>query len=350
MAFLSPNLRATRVDTAPRAAAAAGWRRGPVRRMVLAAVAALAGLALGGAAAQTFPAKPIRLVVPYAAGGSADIAARLIADDWAKALGGTLFIENKGGAGGNIGVDLVAKAPADGYTIGLQTVSLAINPSLTPKMPYDTLKDLAPIGMVASSQHVLVVNNDLPAKDVKELVALLKSKPGHYSYGSAGPGSTFHMSAELFKAVSATDVVHVPYRGGGPALMDTMAGQVAMSFPVLSAARPHVQAGKLRALGVTGPQRSALLPDVPTIAEAGVPGYSFETWFMVFAPAGTPQPVLDRLNTALNQALGSGALKERMVREGFDPIPSTAAQARVRLQTELGQWAQLIKQRGITAE
>jgi tripartite-type tricarboxylate transporter receptor subunit TctC len=197
---------------------------------------------------------------------------------------------------------------------------------------------------------VLVVNNDLPARDVKELVALLKAKPGQYSYGSAGPGSTFHMSAELFKAVAGTDVVHVPYRGGGPALVDTMSGQVAMSFPVLSAARPHVQAGKLRALGVTGPQRSALLPDVPTIAEAGVPGYAFETWFMVFAPAGTPQPVLDKLNATLNQALGSPTLKERMVREGFDPLPTTPAQARTRLQAELGQWAKLIKERGITAE
>jgi tripartite-type tricarboxylate transporter receptor subunit TctC len=305
------------------------------------ALGALAGLALAatGAVAQSYPAKPVKLVVPYAAGGSADIAARLITDEWARALGGTMFVENK-----------VAKAPADGYTIGLQTVSLAINPSLTPKMPYDTLKDLAPIGMVASSQHVLVVNNDLPARDVKELVALLKAKPGQYSYGSAGPGSTFHMSAELFKAVAGTDVVHVPYRGGGPALVDTMSGQVAMSFPVLSAARPHVQAGKLRALGVTGPQRSALLPDVPTIAEAGVPGYAFETWFMVFAPAGTPQPVLDKLNATLNQALGSPTLKERMVREGFDPLPTTPAQARTRLQAELGQWAKLIKERGITAE
>jgi tripartite-type tricarboxylate transporter receptor subunit TctC len=299
------------------------------------ALGALAGLALAatGAVAQSYPAKPVKLVVPYAAGGSADIAARLITDEWARALGGTMFVENKGGAGENIGVDMVAKAPADGYTIGLQTVSLAINPSLTPKMPYDTLKDLAPIGMVASSQHVLVVNNDLPARDVKELVALLKAKPGQYSYGSAG-----------------TDVVHVPYRGGGPALVDTMSGQVAMSFPVLSAARPHVQAGKLRALGVTGPQRSALLPDVPTIAEAGVPGYAFETWFMVFAPAGTPQPVLDKLNATLNQALGSPTLKERMVREGFDPLPTTPAQARTRLQAELGQWAKLIKERGITAE
>jgi len=297
-----------------------------------------------------YPERPIRLLVPYAPGGSADIAARLIAEDWAKALGGSIFIENKGGAGGNLGVDQVAKSPADGYTIGLQTVSLAINPALTARMPYDTLKDLAPIGMVASSQHVLVVNPKLPAQNLKELLALLKAQPGRLTYGSAGAGSTFHMSAELFKAVANTPIVHIPYRGGGPALADTMAGQVDMSFPVLSAAQQHVQAGKLRALGVTGTKRSALLPNVPTLAEAGLPGYAFETWFMVFAPAGTPKAQIDKLNTALNQALNSTALRERMVREGFDPTPSTPAQARARLEKELPQWAKLIKDRGITAE
>ena len=323
-----------------------------VLRQLAATATALALLAPAATSAQPagYPNKAIKLVVPYAPGGSADIAARLVTDEWGKALGGSLFIENKGGAGGNIGVDMVAKAAADGYTIGLQTVSLAINPSLTAKMPYDTLKDLAPIGMVASSQHVLVVNNALPAKTVKELVALLKAQPGRYSYGSAGAGSTFHMSAELFKAVAGTPIVHIPYRGGGPAMIDTMSGQVAMSFPVLSAAQPHVQAGKLRALGVTGTQRSALMPDVPTIAEAGLPDYAFETWFIVFAPAGTPRPIIDKLDTTLNQALSTPALKERMAKDGFDPIPSTPEQARARLEKEMPQWAKLIKERGITAE
>ncbi len=327
----------------------------PTSRRLAAAAVAAATVALFAPLAvmaqpAAYPNKAIKLVVPYAPGGSADIAARLVTDEWGKALGGSLFIENKGGAGGNIGVDMVAKAPPDGYTIGLQTVSLAINPALTARMPYDTLKDLAPIGLVASSQHVLVVNNALPAKNLKELVALLKAKPGQYSYGSAGAGSTFHMSAELFKAVAGTPIVHIPYRGGGPAMIDTMSGQVALSFPVLSAAQPHVQAGKLRALGVTGTKRSALMPDVPTIAEAGLPGYAFETWFIVFAPAGTPKPVIDRLNTTLNQALNTPALKERMAKDGFDPIPSTPEQARARLEKEMPQWAKLIKERGITAE
>ena len=322
------------------------------RRHLLTTAAAFvaASLSVAEAQAQTYPERGIKLVVPYAPGGSADIAARLVADEWGKALGGSVFIENKAGAGGNLGVDAVAKSAPDGYTIGLQTVSLAINPALTPKMPYDTLKDLAPIGMVASSQHVLVVGNHLKVANLKELLAQLKSRPGKFTYGSAGAGSTFHMSAELFKAVAGTPIVHIPYRGGGPALTDTIGGQVDMSFPVLSAARGHVQAGKLKALGVTGPRRSPLMPDVPTIAEAGLPSYSFETWFIVFAPAATPVPVVERLNATLNQVLGSAVVKERMVKEGFDPIPSTPAQARARLEKEMPQWAKLIKERGITAD
>jgi tripartite-type tricarboxylate transporter receptor subunit TctC len=299
---------------------------------------------------QTYPERPVKLIVPYAPGGSADIVARLIADEWGKALGKPVFIENKGGAGGNLGVDAVAKSPADGYTIGLQTVSLAINPSLTPKMPYDTLKDLAPIGMVAASQHVLVVTNNLPAKDLQELLALAKSKPGKLTYGSAGGGSTFHMSAELFKAQAGLAIVHIPYRGGGPALTDTIAGQVDMSFPVLSAAQGHVQAGKVRALGVTGSKRSPLMPTVPTIAEAGLPGYAFETWFTVFAPAGTPKPMIDKLNATLVTVLQSASVKERMAKEGFEATPSTPEQARARVESEMPRWAKLVKERGITAE
>jgi tripartite-type tricarboxylate transporter receptor subunit TctC len=305
---------------------------------------------VGTASAQSYPQRPVRLIVPYAPGGSADIAARLISEAWSKSLGGTLVVENRAGAGGNIGVDAVAKSPADGYTIGLQTVSLAINPGLFPRMPYDTLKDLAPIGMVASSQHVLVVNNKVPAKNLQELIALAKASPGKLTYGSAGNGSTFHMSAELFKSVANVSIVHVPYRGGGPALVDTIAGQVDMSFPVISAAQQHVQGGKLTALAVTGAKRSALLPNVPTAAEAGLPDYQFETWFMVFAPTGTPKPIIDKLNASLNSALAAQATKERMVKEGFEPTPTTPEAARQRLEREMPMWAKLIKQRGITAE
>lgn len=318
------------------------------RRSLVSAVALFALCA--SAAAQSFPERPVKLVVPYAPGGSADIVARLVADEWGKALGKAMFVENKAGAGGNLGVDAVAKSPADGYTVGLQTVSLAINPSLTTKMPFDTLKDLAPIGMVASSQHVLVIGNTLPAKDLKELLALAKGRPGKLSYASAGGGSTFHMAAELFKASAGVEILHVPYRGGGPALTDTIAGQVDMSFPVLSAALGHVQAGKVRALGVTGAKRSPLMPDVPTLAEAGLPGYAFETWFMAFAPAATPKPAIDRLSDTLAAVLRSGAVRDRMAKEGFEALVSTPRQARARLEAEMPRWAGLVRERGITAD
>jgi len=316
-------------------------------RILLATITTLVGCSSAWA---QYPERPIKLIVPYAPGGSADIVARMINDEWGKALGRPMVIENRGGAGGNVGVDAVAKSIPDGYTIGLQTVSLAINPALVSKMPYDTLKDLAPISMVASSQHVLVVNNQVPAQNVKELVALAKSKPGEMSYASAGPGSTFHMAAELFKAVGGLNIVHVPYRGGGPALIDTISGQVQMSFPVLSAARGQVEGGKIRALGVTGPKRSPLMPETPTIAEAGLPNYAFETWFMVFAPAGTPKSVMDKLNETLGKVLTSPSVTARMTREGFEATPSSASEARARLEVEMPQWAKLIKERGITIE
>lgn len=319
------------------------------RRALVLALAACTPLT-AALAQSAYPNKPVKLVVPYAPGGSADIAARLVTEEWGKALGQSIVVENKGGAGGNLGVDAVAKSSADGYTIGLQTVSLAINPWLSAKMPYDTLKDLAPFGMVATSQHVLVANNGLPAKNLKELTALLAAKPGEYSYGSAGSGSTFHIAAELFKSVGKVDVMHVPYRGGGPALVDTIGGQVQMSFPVLSAAASHVRAGTLRAIGVTGKQRSPIMPDVPTIAEAGMPSYAFETWFMVFAPAGTPAPVLEKLNASLRTALTNPTVSARMTKEGFDPLIATPAEARARLERELPQWGKLVKERGITAE
>lgn len=300
--------------------------------------------------AQTYPERPVKLIVPYAPGGSADITARMISEDWGKALGQPMIVENRAGAGGNAGVDAVAKSKPDGYTIGIHTLSLAVNPALYPKMPFDTLKDLAPIGMVASSQHVLVVNPKLPAQNLKELLTLLKQNPGKLTYGSAGNGSTMHIAPELFKATSGTFITHIPYRGGGPALSDTAGGQVDMSFPVASAAAQFVQSGMLRGIGVTGTKRSSLMPNVPTLAEAGLSAYSFETWFIVFAPAGTSPAVIDKLNTTLNTALSNAILKARMTKEGFDPIPSTPAQARHRLEKEIPVWAKLMKERGITAD
>lgn len=302
------------------------------------------------AQSQVFPDKSLRLVVPYAPGGSADIAARLIADEWGKRLGQPVLVDNRAGASGNLGMDLVAKSRADGYTLSLNTVSQSINPSLFERMAFDSLKDLRAVGTVATSQHVLVVNNQVAAKTVRELVALARSKPGQLTFGSAGTGSTFHMAAELFKAESNTFILHVPYRGGGPALMDTMSGQVDMSFPVLSAAQQQVQGGKLRALAVTGPKRSPILPDVPTMAEAGLKDYVFETWFVVSAPSAIAQDTLVRLNRSLNETLSAPELRARLAREGFDAWPQTPEQSDALIRSEYQRWKKLIVLKGIKAD
>jgi len=307
----------------------------------------LAGAAVA-AQAQDFPQRPITLVAPFAPGGSVDIAARLIADAWAQKLGQPVVIENRAGASGNIGMTAVARARPDGYTLAVNTMSLAINPSLFASMPFDTLKDLRSVGTIGTSQHVLTVTNSLPVSDVKGLLELLrKQPPNSLSFGSAGMGSTFHMAAELFKSVSQTQIMHVPYKGGGPAMLDTIGGQVHMSFPVLSAAKPQVEAGKLKALGVTGSKRSPLMPDVPTVAEAGLPGYEFNTWFVISAPAGTPDDVVQTLNSALNAALSDPAATARMQQEGFDPWTSTPAETDAFVAAEMKRWAKLIQEAGI---
>lgn len=298
--------------------------------------------------AQGFPQRAITLVAPFAPGGSVDITARLIADAWARQLGQSVVVENRAGASGNIGMAAVARAQPDGYTLALNTMSLAINPSLFKNMPFDTLKDLRSVGTVATSQHVLTVNNDLPVNSVAELLEYVRARPANdVSFGSAGTGSTFHMAAELFKSVSQTQILHVPYKGGGPAMLDTISGQVQMSFPVLSAAKAQVDGGKLKPLGVTGRTRSPLLPQVPTVAESGLPGYEFNTWFVITAPAGTPQQVVDVLNAKLADALRSPEVAERMKREGFEPLISTPAQTDKMVADEMTRWAGIIKAAGI---
>ncbi|GJG97954.1 tripartite tricarboxylate transporter substrate binding protein [Cupriavidus pauculus] len=301
-------------------------------------------------AADAFPNRPIRLIVPFAPGGSVDIAGRLITEAWGKQLGQPVVADNRAGASGNIGMDQLAKSKPDGYTLAINNVALAVNPALFAKLPFDTARDFASVGTMGTSQHVLVVSNTLPAKDVKALVASAKAQPGKLSFGSAGSGSTFHMAAELFKTEAGVDILHVPYKGGGPALVDTIAGQVQMSFPVLSAALPQVQGGKLRALAVTGPKRSPLMPDVPTMAEAGLPNYRFETWFIVSAPAGTPKDVLAKLNQTLNAALAQPELKARLIKEGFEPLTMSPTQADAMLRKEMVRWAAVVKQAGITPE
>jgi len=311
---------------------------------------AFLAVAAGQAAAQGYPAQPIRLIAPFPPGGSVDIMARLIADPLAIQLGGKIIIDNRSGASGNIGMEAAARATPDGHTIVLNTLPLVTNKSLFEKLSWDPIRDFAPLGMVATAPHVLVVPSKLPAKTVQELVKLARASPGKLNYASAGVGTTFHFCAEMFKDATGTFILHVPYRGGGPALLDTIAGQVDLSFPTLSAALPHVKAGTLRALGVTSTTRSPQLPDVPALREAGVRNFEFTQWLALLAPIGTPEPVLARLNAALNAALKSRELQEKFAQQGFDAFPTTRAEAAQFLAAEIERYAGLIKSRGIKPE
>ena len=312
-------------------------------------VLALALLASFGARAQ-YPAQPIRMIAPFPPGGSVDIMARLIADPIAEKLGGRIVIENRSGASGNIGMEAAARAAADGYTLVINTIPLVTNVSLFQNLTWDPVRDFAPIGMVATAPHVLVVPKRLPANNVEELLRLARANPGKLSYASAGYGTTFHFAAEMFKDITKTFIVHVPYRGGGPALVDTLSGQVDMSFPTLSAAVPHVKAGNLKALAVTGAKRSELLPDVPTMEQAGVRDFVFTQWLALMAPAGTPAAVVTKLNSSLNASLDSKEVRQKFQEQGFEPFITSPDEARKFLTGEAKRYAVLIKSKGIKAE
>ncbi len=317
--------------------------------MLRALFAALALACAGPLAAQTWPSQPIRMIAPFPPGGSVDITARLIAEPLGKALGQRIVVENRSGASGNIGMDAAARAAPDGYTVVLNTIPLVTNQSLFEKLTWDPLRDFAPIGMVATSPHVLVVPPKVPVHSVAELVQLARSKPGKLSYASAGVGTTFHFCGEMFKDATGTFILHVPYRGGGPALLDTLAAQVDMSFPTLSAALPHIKAGNLRVLAVTDVRRSALLPDVPTLQEAGVKDFQFTQWLALLAPAKTPPAIVNRLNAALKAALNAPEVKEKFQSQAFDAFLTTPDEAGKFLAAEVQRFSKLIKAKGITA-
>ena len=309
--------------------------------------ALLAGFATA-AAAQSYPAQPIRMISPFPPGGSVDITARLIAEPMAKALGGRIYVEDVSGASGNIGMEQAARAKPDGYTIVLNTIPLVTNKSLFKDLSWDPIRDFAPIGMVATSPHLLVVPLKNPAKSVADLLKDVRAHPGKLSYASAGYGTTFHFCGEIFKDETHTFILHVPYRGGGPALQDTLSGQVDMSFPTLAAALPHVRAGRLRALAITDNRRSKLLPDVPTMDEAGVKGFYFVQWLALLAPAGTPPEIVGRLNQALNAALRDKGLLDKFDAQAMEPYVSTPQEARKFLVGEVDRYSRVIKARGIT--
>src|SRR5215468_6033145 len=268
-----------------------------------------------------YPDHPITLIVPYAAGGGNDVLARAVADPMAKILGQPVVIENRGGAGGSVGTRQVAKAPPDGYTLGLGgTGTLAIDPTLYPNVGYDPRKDFAPVGLIATSPLIVLVNQSVPAHNVQELIALAKAQPGKLTYASAGVGSGIHLGAVLFAETAGIDLTHIPYKGSGPALTDLLGGHVQIYFSSLPSALGLVKEGKLRALGVTGLKRSTSFPDVPTVAEQGLPGFEAVLHYGIVAPAGTPRPVIDKLSGALREALGDPSISSRFAAEGAEPL------------------------------
>ena len=302
----------------------------------------------GMAATPEYPTKPIRLVVPFAPGGGTDLTARAIAQKLSDAFGKPVVVDNRAGAGGVIGADLVAKAMADGYTLLMGTPGpMTINPNLRKNMPYDTLRDFAPITQTTVSPFVLVVHPSVPASTVKELIALAKQKPGTLNFGTAGNGSVAHLSAEQFKAMAGVQITHVPYKGSSQSLIDLLAGQVQLVFENLPVVLPHIRAGKIRALAVGTRTRSALLPEYPTVAEAGVPGYEASTAFGMLAPAKTPGEIVGRLNREVVRVLHSAEIKDRFGALGLETVGSTPEQYVAHLRDELERYAKIIRVAGI---
>lgn len=301
--------------------------------------------------ARDYPEKTIRLIVPYTPGGTADMLARTIGQKMAESLGQQVIIDNRPGAGGNIGADLAAKAAPDGYTILMGTVAThAINPNLYPKMPYDAAKDFAPIVLVATLPNLLVVNPSVPAKNVKELITLAKAKPGELAFASAGNGTSQHLSGELFKKMTGVDMIHIPYKGSTPAVTDLVGGQVQLMFDNIPSSLPQVRAGKLRALAVTGPRRSPVLPDLPTVSEAGLPGFSITSWFALFAPTGTAAKILLRLNKEAVKAIASKELRQQWMDQGIEPAGGTAEQLAAFRRIEASKWEKIARDSGARVE
>ena len=322
------------------------------RRLIL--VPALAAVAVflpaawsDGAFAQAFPSKPVKLVIPFPPGGSLDAVGRAIADKLTQMWGQSVVVDNKPGAGGNIGADFVAKSAPDGYTVVMGALSThAVNPSLYPKMPYDAVKDFAPISLVAITPNVLVVNPSLPVNSVKDLIAYAKANPGKLSFGSGSNGSAGHLAGELFKVDTGTDMVHIPFKGGAPALQALLAGDTQLMFDNLANSMQQVKAGRLKALAVTTEKRSALVPDLPTMAESGVPGFDISTWFGIMAPAGTPPDVIAKWNTDLVKVLNSPDMRERMTAQGAEAAPDTPAEFSAFIARELAKYARIVKASG----
>ncbi|MBX9812330.1 MAG: tripartite tricarboxylate transporter substrate binding protein [Burkholderiales bacterium] len=311
----------------------------------------LAGLFAINGLAQEYPTKPVRLIIPFAPGGSNDILGRLIGAKLSETLGQQVVIDNRPGAGGSIGVELAARSAPDGYTLVIGHIgTLAVNPTLYRRLPYNPLKDFQPISMLAKVANIMVVHPSVPVKSVKELIALAKAKPGSLVYGSGGNGGAGHLATEYFKLMAKIDMVHVPYKGTGPAIVDLMAGQTHLVFAGIPGIIAQVRAERLRALGVSTSKRLAVFPDVPTIAEAGVPGYEATQWYGVLAPAGTPKAVVARLNKEIVSALQTAPMQERLAADGSEPLASTPEEFFAFIKSEIARWAPVIKAAGIRVD
>ena len=315
------------------------------------ALASTAAPVLSQAQAATFPTRTVTLVVPFPPGGGTDTGARIVAQRLGARWGQAVIVENKGGAAGTMGADLVAKAKPDGYTIMMGNIGTqAINPSLYKKLPYDADTAFAPIGLVAELPLVMLINPDVPARTAKEFIALVKSQPGKLSYSTSGAGGSMHLAGEMFKSESGTFILHVPYRGGGPAVADVIAGHVQLTFATALEAIGHIKAGKLRALAVTGATRVAALPNVPTLAEAALPGFNSISWIGLLAPAGTPKPIIEKISADLRLVLAEPEVRSRLTDLGAVPAPDTPAQFTSMIDKDRKRYAQIIRDRNISAD
>jgi tripartite-type tricarboxylate transporter receptor subunit TctC len=293
--------------------------------------------------AQAYPTRPIRMVVPFAPGGGSDISGRILADGLGEALGQTIVVDNRPGAGSILGCDIVAKAAPDGYTTLLGNISMAFNTAIYKKLPYDAVRDFAPITLVTDQPNILVAHPSLAAKTFQDFLSLATSQPGKLTYGSAGLGSGTHLAMEMLLMSRKLDLVHVPYKGTGPALTALLGNQISVFFSTYASALPHVKAGRLRAYAVTSAKRTTTLPDVPTVAESGFPGYEYSTWYGFLAPAGTPRTIIEKLNKTAVGVLNSQKTRERYLAQGVDPIPSTSAQYVAHLKAEVEKWTKVVR-------
>ncbi|MEP6609055.1 MAG: tripartite tricarboxylate transporter substrate binding protein [Burkholderiaceae bacterium] len=323
------------------------------RRLLLHAIGTAALVLLTGstfAQGSGYPDKPIRFVVPYPPGGGTDVIARIVQDRLRAALGQTIVIDNRGGAGGSIGTEVVARSAPDGYTVLFTLSSHTINPAIFPKLSFDTARDFEPVGIVCSLPQILVANPQFPANTVQQLIAMAKDKPGSLAFASVGNGSPGHLAGEMMKLRTGTQLTHIPYRGGGPAVTDVVSGQVPLLWVSIPAAAQFVKQKQLKALAVSTVKRSAAFPDVPTMQESGIADFEVDSWYAMFVPAKTPRPIIDRLNAALNTVLNEPEIREKLLAQGSEAVGGTSEQLAAVVKAELPKWAKLVKDAGIKAD